>query len=142
MAQGDKMIHIQIAGPGEGLVGVRIVPAAAGHGAVVRAGEGHGYLAGGNQDFSPGVLAILVFINPVGPAVPVIEPAEGALGVSGVLFGLLLLAMQGEAGLPVAMIVTGAPVGVPALLIEPAGVSLNGGSGGKQGDAKPEGQGA
>ena len=65
-----------------------------------------------------------------------------ALGVSGVLFGLLLLAMQGEAGLPVAMIVTGAPVGVPALLIEPAGVSLNGGSGGKQGDAKPEGQGA
>ncbi len=138
MAQGNKVIHVQIAGPGEGLVGVGVVPAAAGNGAVVRAGEGHCNFTGGDQDFCPGVLAIPVCVYPVGPVVPVIESAEGALGVSGLLFSLLLLAVQGKAGLPVAMVVAGATVGVPALLIEPAGVSLKGRCGGKQGKAKPE----
>lgn len=135
MAQGNKVIHIQIAGPAEGLVGVGVVPAAAGHGAAVRAGEGHRNFTGGDQDFCPGVLTILVRINPVGPMVPVIEGAERALCVGGVLLGLLLLAVQGEAGFAVAMVVAGASVGVPALLIEAAGVGLKGRCGGKQAEA-------
>lgn len=126
MAQGDEVIHVQVAGQGKGVVGIRVVPTARGHRALVRIGERHGNLTGGDQHFCPGVLAIPVSINPVGPAVTVVEGAKSALGLAGILLGLLLLLVECEAGLAMAVVIAGAVVGMATLFVETAGVRVKG----------------
>lgn len=60
----------------------------------------------------------------MGPEVSIVESTERPLCVGGVLLGLLLLPVKRGAGGAVAMVVTGAAVGVSALLVEASGVGL------------------
>ena len=133
MAQWHQVVDIQVACGGKGLSAVGIVPASAGHGASIIPGKGHGHLAGGNQDLRAGVLAVAILIQPVGPVTTLIEAGKGPLLLAGFLFRLLLLAMQGQAGFTVAVLLVGGPVGVAALRVQAAGVA-----GGEAGDNDQE----
>ena len=45
--------------------------------------------------------------------------------LAGFLFRLLLLAMQGQAGFAMAVVLVAGPVGVAALLVQPPGVAVD-----------------
>lgn len=111
------MVDVQVAGLGEGFTGVWVVPFTPGYNAAFIPFELHRYLTCCDENLCPGVLAIPILVNPVGPFGTIVQGNELSAFLLSLFLGFLRFLMVAEAGLPVAVIFPGLTVCMPSCLV-------------------------
>ena len=95
--KGHQVVNVQVCGTGECPVGVGVSPSAMAYIAATVALEFDRHLTGLDEDFRPGILAVSIAVNPVGPFATVVKRREARLWIR-LYFGQVHLPLRRGAG--------------------------------------------